>query len=477
MRRNPILDVDSYKLFHKFAYPPGLKHVYSYAESRGGEDALFFGTQGFLRDVLSQQVTPEDIDEAEEFAALHGLPFPRADWVAIVEDYDGYLPLEIRALDEGSLVPARTPMLTVVNTDERFPWLTSYIETAFLRHMWYSTTVATRIFHMRQEIADVWRRFADGVSNPNFPFALLDFSSRGCAGYDANELGGAAYLAMFMGSDSIPAVRYANRYYNSAMSGFSVPALEHSVMCSWGPEREEECFKNAIEQAAELAKTKGTAPIISCVADTWNVFEAAKMIARLAPIAKAGGVTVVFRPDSGTPDEILPEVLAILAEGFGGEYQKNLYVLDGCKVLWGDGINRDTHLRPFMVAVSRGFSPVSILTGSGGGLMQANLDRDTLQFAFKASAVEDANGWRGIAKDPLHSNKKSKKGRFVVLDHPGYPTTAYEGAEYPDFQFDDPHNALKLRWRNGVEFNPTTLDEIRARVAANTTPQPIEEAA
>jgi nicotinamide phosphoribosyltransferase len=107
-----------------------------------------------------------------------------------------------------------------------------------------------------------------------------------------------------------------------------------------------------------------------------------------------------------------------------------------------------------------GFSVESIMTGSGGGLMQADLDRDTMKFAFKASAVKDSRGWRGIAKDPITDpGKVSKKGRFAVIrDGNGglHTVQATAGKPYPG-------SLLLPRYRNGLILNDTTLDEVRDR--------------
>jgi nicotinamide phosphoribosyltransferase len=458
--RNPILDTDSYKLSHYLGYPPDVTNVYSYAESRGGEypDVAFFGTQSLIKDKLCARVTDAHAEEAEHFCTAHGLPFNLSGWRAVIDDHEGQLPIEVCALDEGTVVPVRTPLFTVENTDDRLPWLTSYVETLALRHLWYSTSVCTRVFHMKREIADLWDKTAEGGrENPGMAFALLDFSSRGCAGYEANELGGAAHLTHFMGSDSVPAIRYVNRLYGCDMAGFSVPASEHSIMCAWGKGLEEESFTYMLEHMVQ----PGGAPILSIVADTWNVFEAAEYFARLAPAAKRRGVTMVFRPDSGTPGEILPEVVPVIAAAYGSTVNsKGYHVLDGAKILWGDGINRHTHTAPLAEMIRLGFSVESIMTGSGGGLMQADLDRDTMKFAFKASAVKDSRGWRGIAKDPITDpGKVSKKGRFAVIrDGNGglHTVQATAGKPYPG-------SLLLPRYRNGLILNDTTLDEVRDR--------------
>ncbi|MCE3288720.1 MAG: nicotinate phosphoribosyltransferase, partial [Caulobacter sp.] len=146
---NPILNTDSYKTSHYLQYPPGTEHAFSYVESRGGDypSTVFFGLQAILKAEFQRAITAVDIDEAEELLRTHGMPFNRAGWQRIVDIHGGFLPLEVRAVAEGSVVPTHQPLMTVVNTDPELPWVTSYAETALLR-VWYPITVATISYHV-----------------------------------------------------------------------------------------------------------------------------------------------------------------------------------------------------------------------------------------------------------------------------------------------------------------------------------------
>jgi len=152
--RNFILDTDSYKLSHFLGYPSDATHVYSYAESRGGKyDAtVFFGLQKFCKELAEVHVTGVDINEAHTFAKLHGVPFNLEGWTRIVNVHGGRIPVRIKAVAEGTLVPTRNVLVTVENTDPTMPWLTSYVETALLRAVRYPVTVATRIPNLKQKI-------------------------------------------------------------------------------------------------------------------------------------------------------------------------------------------------------------------------------------------------------------------------------------------------------------------------------------
>jgi nicotinamide phosphoribosyltransferase len=145
LSNNLILNVDSYKASHWLQYPPNTQFVYSYIESRGGKYSvtILFGLQMFLKEYLSKPITMEMIDEAETFLNAHGEPFNRKGWEHIVNKHHGILPLEIKAVPEGMIVPTHNVLVTVENTDPECFWLTSYIETALLRAVWYGTTVAS----------------------------------------------------------------------------------------------------------------------------------------------------------------------------------------------------------------------------------------------------------------------------------------------------------------------------------------------
>lgn len=464
---NPLMDTDSYKLSHHDLYPDEVDTVYSYAESRGGfyPGALFFGLQPLLTRFCDTPLTMDMVNEWAEFCYAHGFPEPPlAGAKDIVERYDGFLPLEIRALDEGLWTPTRTPLVTVENTSgQPSKFLTSYCETTLLRQTWSATTTATRIFGIREKVQRQFLETADDLSGLNF--AVLDFASRGVFGTDADEIGGAAYLAMgFMGSDSPMSVAYTNHYYNDPMAGFSVTATEHSVTTAWGRERQKDQFLQALHRTA--AKFPKGGAILSNVSDTYDVYKMCELYVACREEIMNSGVALVVRPDSGDMEVVLPEVMRIIANGFGTTKNTKGYdVINGAKVLQGDGIDEVSVELPYQIGRRLGLSAQSIMTGSGGGLRQNGLTRDTLKFAFKASAVHDDKGWRGIAKDPITDpGKRSKEGRLSVhrTDYGHVETKLWPGDIAPP---SDDSNLLKLRYRNGVLHNRHDLSDIRTRVA------------
>jgi len=196
--RNPILDADSYKVSHFKQYPPGTTEVSAYIEARAGGDfdaVTFFGLQMFLKEKLAQRVTPSNVYEAEALVTAHlpGVPFNREGWDTIVNGFGGVLPIELSALPEGMTVPVGTPLVQVRNTDPRFAWLTTYVETAMLRGVWYPSTVATQSREAKKVIYAGLIRSSDDPDG-QIPFKLHDFGARGCTSAEQAGLGGAAHL-------------------------------------------------------------------------------------------------------------------------------------------------------------------------------------------------------------------------------------------------------------------------------------------
>ena len=238
-RYNPILNSDSYKASHHLQYPPTTEIVSSYVESRGGDYplVLFFGLQAFIKAYLSQPITTADIDEAAALLEQHGEPFNREGWAHIVRAHGGRMPLEIQALPEGSVAPTHTAVVQVRNTDPQCAWLTSYVETALLRAVWYPSTVATLSWHARQLIRRYLEATGDDATiDATLPFKLHDFGARGVSSAESAELGGMAHLVSFHGTDTVAALIAARRWYGAGngglVAGFSIPAAEHSTITS-----------------------------------------------------------------------------------------------------------------------------------------------------------------------------------------------------------------------------------------------------
>lgn len=455
---NIILNVDSYKASHYLQYPPKTTFVSSYIEARGGdfEQGIFFGLQMFIKDYLSTPITSDDVVEAKAIFEAHGMPFNEAGWQHIVDNCAGYLPIEIQALPEGSVVPVQNALVQVVNTDPKCFWLTSYIETALLRAVWYPTTVATGSWHCRQIISRYLDETADNAEG--LPFKLHDFGARGATSQEAAAIGGCAHLVNFMGTDTISAIVAARRYYDADMAGFSIPAAEHSTMTSWGKDCETEAYANMLKQFA------GPGKLVAVVSDSYDLFHAIDTIwgETLLDEVKSCGGTVVIRPDSGDPIDIVLKTLEHLMVKFGHTVNSKGYrILPDCiRVIQGDGVSRHGIEAILQAMKQNKLSADNVAFGMGGELLQ-KLNRDTMKFAMKASAVKVDGLWRDVFKDPItDQGKRSKEGRLAVIkDEAGVFQTIAEQA------LGEQQNCLQTVFKNGELLIETDFDEVRARAA------------
>lgn len=459
MNTNITLNTDSYKLSHWLQYPPKTEKVFSYIESRGGRYAqtTFFGLQMFLKEYLSKPVTMGMVEEGKRFAEAHGTPYNYDGWVALIKKYGGYLPIEIKAVPEGTTVPTGNIMVSVENTDPEFYWLTSYVETALLRAVWYPTTVATNSREIKKCIADALDQTGDPAG---IGFKLHDFGARGVSSYESAGIGGAAHLINFLGTDTITGALFAMKYYNTnEVPGFSIPAAEHSTMTTWGGrEGEIDAMRNML---AQFAKPGG---LVAVVSDSYDIYHAAKELwgNKLKQEVIDSGATIVVRPDSGHPATVVLEVLNLLADAFGYEVnEKGYMVLPPCiRVIQGDGINYDSINEIINVVTGAGFSMDNVVFGMGGALLQ-QLDRDTQRFAMKASAALVDGEWRDVFKDPITDQvKKSKKGRLTLVkdDQNNFRTVKLE-------EVGDQVDLLETVYYNGNIVKEYTFEEVRENAA------------
>lgn len=433
-------------------YPPGTTGIYSYIESRGGKyhSTLFFGLQAFLKEYLTVPITMEDIEQAERILTAHGEPFNRSGWEYILTEHNGYLPLRIRAVPEGTIVPVKNVLATIENTDPNCYWLTTWVETALLRAIWYPTTVATQSWSIKQLIKQYLEKTGDPTT---INFKLHDFGARGVSSLESACIGGAAHLVNFMGTDTISSLLFVSEYYGMDIAGYSVPAAEHSVITAWGKEHEVDAYRNMLNQFAKPGS------IVSVVSDSYDIYNACKELwgTELRQQVIESGATLVIRPDSGKPSEVVLKVLKILADKFGHVINSKGYkVLPNVKVLQGDGIDYHSISEILEAITGEGFSTDNVLFGMGGALLQ-KVDRDTMKWAMKCSAAYVNDEWVDVYKNPITDIvKASKKGRVSLYKD-------INGNYYSDVQKSGNTDELVLVYENGQLKKEYTFAEIRAR--------------
>ncbi len=401
-------------------------------------------------------VTQEKIDEADKLISAHigeGI-FNKEGWEYILDEYEGKLPIEIKAVAEGTPVDVSNVLMTVENTDRKSYWLVNYLESLLLQ-VWYPSTVAT----LSAEVRKLSNFYLDvtGSQKDNLDFMLHDFGYRGATSTESSMLCGSAHLLSFSGTDTIPALTIPENYYNdSNLYGFSVQATEHSVMTSLGPEGEFDQIMNVIDNARE--------GILSIVIDSYDyrnfLIEAGKSGSELNEailnFLDGEGNKVVFRPDSGEPVSTTIDCLNLLSQGFGSHLtDKGYKVFDlNIGLLWGDGLNYHK-IRDILFAMkSNGWAAQNIIFGMGGGL-HSSLTRDTQRNAFKCSAQLRDGVWHDIFKNPLDSSKKSKTGRFKLINENNSFKTVPIDSNGVD--------CLQTVFKNGDLLIEDTFGEIKSR--------------
>jgi nicotinamide phosphoribosyltransferase len=459
---NPLAFTDSYKTSHFRQYPPGSERVYSYFESRGSdpkfgfEQVLFFGLQYLLELIAGQFVTAERIDKAERRCRLHfgnDRNFNRTGWEHILRVHHGRLPVRIKAVPEGTVVPTHNCLMTIENTDPAVYWLTNWLETMLVQ-VWYPTTVATQSCEMKR----VLLRYLEDTGDPaGIDFKLHDFGCRGVSSIETAGIGAAAHLVNFKGTDTLPGLELLDEAYGEECGGFSIPASEHSTITSWGEDHELDAMRNMLTQYPD--------GLVACVSDSFDVFRACSEYwgGALNDMVMSREGTLVIRPDSGDPATVLCRVLDILGTRFPTTVNRKGYkVLDPhVRLIQGDGVDFQS-LGHILEAIKRhGWSADNLAFGSGGGLLQ-KLNRDTLKFAFKCSSIRINGEEREVYKRPVtDQGKKSKSGRFklIRLDGP-------HGSSYATVKESDPgEDVLQLVFENGSLVNRTTFTEVRQRAA------------
>ncbi len=460
IENNICLLTDSYKVTHHYFYPKGTEKIYSYLESRVGAEfnkTIFYGLQYIIKKYLEGSVvTQEKIDEADSIISTHigeGI-FNKKGWEHILDNYDGRLPIEIKAVAEGTPVEVGNALMTVENTDKKSCWLPNYLEPLLLQ-VWYPSTVATLSAEVRK-LCNFYLEITGSLKD-NLDFMLHDFGYRGATSTESSRLCGSAHLLSFSGTDTIPSLSIPVNYYNDPnIYGFSVQATEHSVMTSLGPEGEISQVLNVIDNAKD--------GVLSIVIDSYNyknlLAEAGKSGSELndAILNFLDGENnkVVFRPDSGDPVSTTIDCLNLLSEGFGSHLtDKGYKVFDlNIGLLWGDGLNYQK-IRDILFAIkSAGWAAQNIIFGMGGGL-HSSVTRDTQRNAFKCSAQLRDGEWHDISKNPLDSSKKSKTGRFKLVKQNNSFKTVQIDSEGEDY--------LQTVFRNGELLIEDKFGDIKNR--------------
>lgn len=472
---------DFYKADHHSQYPNKTSKVYSNFTARISreeniKEVVSFMATGFAKEFLIETFNETffNLPKAKVIAdykrRLDNALGPNAvsfENVAALHDL-GYLPIELKSIPEGTLVPLRVPIVTVTNTHPDFGWLTNSIETLLSDVMWHPITTATIAFQYKK----ILTKYAKETSDiPDFVmWQGHDFSMRGQTHPSAAAASGAGHLLSFTGTDTIPAIDYLEYFYNAnsdkELVGGSVAATEHAVMCLGGKETEKDTYIRLLTKVYP----KG---IVSIVSDTWDYFHTLNVTVReLKDLIMAREGKFVIRPDSGDPVEILcgnpnategsPQhkgTVRILWDIFGGTHSKQGFKqLDShVGAIYGDSITLARAEEICRRLKAAGFASTNVVFGIGSYTYQY-VTRDTFGFAMKATyGVIDGKPIE-VYKDPVTDGgvKKSAKGLLRVNSDMTLSECVSE--------VEEKEGMLETVFLNGKLVKDTSLQQIRNRL-------------
>jgi len=497
MRNNPLNAIDFYKADHRKQYPEGTTEVYSNFTPRSNRLAkslqefkqdhkiVVFGIQYMVMSFLINDwdtgffSEPKDNIIAQYKRRMDTSLGPDAVSIEHIEALHdlGYLPIQVKALPEGSRVPEGIPVMTVVNTLPEYFWLTNYLESVMSCYLWHPMTTATTAYEYKRLLM----KYAQltGADEGFVPFQAHDFSFRGQTSLQSAAISSMGHLTSFVGTDTVAAIDSLEYYYHAdaskEMVGVSVPATEHSVMCMGEKESEINTFIRLISDVYP-------AGIISIVSDTWDFW---KVITEYLPELKDRIMSregkVVIRPDSGDPVRIIcgyeqgedgylaateaerKGAVACLWETFGGTVTDKGYkaIDEHIGLIYGDSITLDRADEILKRLEAKGFASTNVVLGIGSYTYQY-VTRDSHGFAMKATSGIVNGERRDIFKDPKTDNgtKKSAKGLLRIELVNGEYTLFDQQNDVQETQ-----GELRTVFMNGIASNGETLNGIRNRLA------------
>lgn len=466
MNKNVIIDTDAYKIPHWAGYHPQLNKGYSYGESRLGskyDKVCFAGLTPIVTDHFLQPVTNHHIEETRDMSFdTFGTDkyFDIETWKK-VRDL-GYLPIKLMAVPEGTVVDVDNVLFTLESTKDWFAKTYNALE-GTLMHTWYPTTVSTRTLNIKKNITPAFEKSCDDWQI-YIEYAVNDFGYRGATCHEAAARGGAAFAMHFAGSDNLPAGRLIKDYYGYKGRIKSVWATEHSVAMSFGI-----TFENELEYLKHQLIHAEPHLIISVVIDTKDSDEFIRAVVgdpEIMEMIKQRTGRVVFRPDSGKALRNICTYSDMLGSMFGFTMNRKGYKIINHNVglIQGDGMDEESIPELYNEYIKTGWSAQNAVTGSGGGLLQVDLNRDIQRFAIKPSYGEKNGIPFYMKKTPKTDMSKGSKAGLLKLTQAGLTLSSADfGPAGVPSMFDSYKDMLQPVLVDGV-FTPQKFEDMLKRL-------------
>ena len=437
---NFILIADSYKVGHIDHLPKGTLRSYStivarkpFVDKEHGieiEEVVVMGPQVVAKILEFIKITDAMIDEAEIEITEQGYDFPRAEWEAIRDL--GYIPLELRSVPDGTVLPVGLPCSSVENSVDGFAWLPAYVETWVQDIVWTMSTLASKLRWLREQVDTFTAN--TGTDHEYGEYMIHNFGDRGAGGQDRAIMAGMAHAVFFSGSDCLRANRYLKAFYDAEGPVLSsVDANEHSTVCANSDcenKDDSAAFEMSLEtlkRAVERSRRGIGVPVVSCLIDTFDDEKFIKEfvlpnVKRIEEIVGDSGGRYVGRPDSGNAIEKPIEVVNWIKFGLR---EREIYGTISLGDFWhgpkylgtiqGDSLKLWDFPTVFRLAEKNKLAADNFIFGFGAGYTNGST-RDDFSYSMKATANKMSDGtWVDLQKDPkTDPGKKSLKGRVTV---------------------------------------------------------------
>lgn len=484
MKTNPMLLIDFYKAVHAEMLPKNITKSVSYFTPRMSrikrwDKVVMFGLQGFIKtyliDYFNEEFFNKPFDEVISdykriMDATLGKDAYRIDKIEKLHQL-GYLPIEIIALPEGTLVPMHVPMFGITNTHPDFAWLPQSLESLISAEMWHPMLAATVGYTYREIV----NKYYDLTCDDNIPRAraLGAFDFRGEECLQSAEKAGAGWCLSFLNTATVPTIPYLEANYNCDCTkepvAFGSPSTEHSVMCSnYAVDGDEETLLRRL--LTEIYPNTSFSAVLDSY-DYWNVIK--NVLPKLHKEIMEHNGCMLMRGDSGDCVEVVTKTVFKLWDIFGGTINSKGYrVLNPhVKAIYGDSITVQRCEQIYKILMEYGFACSNVALGVGSFSFQCieecgelkPFTRDTFSSCIKATYCEIDGKPYPIFKNPKDGGfKKSQKGCcHVYYDKDN--NLCYED-EYTWDEVSNMPNEIYTIFKDGIFTKEYSLAEIRERL-------------
>lgn len=480
---NPMLLIDFYKAVHAEMLPAGITKSVSYFTPRMSrikrwDKVVMFGLQGFIKtyliDYFNDEFFNKPFDEviAEYKRIMDASLGKDAYKIDKIEKLHklGYLPIEVMALPEGTLVPMHVPMFGITNTHPDFAWLPQSLESLISAESWHPMLAATVGYTYREIVNKYYGLTCDDNISRAKALGAFDFRGEECT--ESAIKAGAGWCLSFLNTATVPTISYLEEMYNCDCTkepvAFGSPSTEHSVMCSnYAVDGDEITLLRRL--LTEIYPNTSFSAVLDSY-DYWNIID--NVLPQLKPEIMAHNGCMLMRGDSGDCVEVVTKTVFKLWEHFGGMINNKGYkVLDPhVKAIYGDSITVQRCEEVYKILMENGFACSNVALGVGSFSFQCieedgilkPFTRDTFSSCIKATYCEIDGIPTPIFKNPKEGGfKKSQKGCCVVYKISEVGGITFEDGKTWNEVTNDNANLLETVFEDGKMTKEYTLAEIR----------------